>query len=88
MIKLGNKVKDSITGFTGIAIGRTEWMYGCARVGVRSTELTDGKPVDDQWFDEQQLSVVEATLPQVSPKSSATTGGPREASPRAKDPVR
>jgi hypothetical protein len=75
-VKLGNKVRDTITGFTGIAVGRTEWLYGCTRIGVEPTELKDGKLVVAQWLDEQRLVVVEPTAPVVSPDSSARTGGP------------
>ncbi len=81
MIKLGNKVKDTVTGFQGIATGRTEWMYGCARICVEPQELHDGKPIEGQWFDEQRLEVISDDRPQVSKDSSATTGGPR------RDPV-
>jgi hypothetical protein len=55
-LKLGDHVKDRITGFGGIAIARTDWLYGCTRYGVQSEELDkDGTPVEVQWFDEQSL---------------------------------
>ena len=47
MIKLGSKVRDSITGLEGIATARTEYLYGCVRITITPTELKDGKPVDD-----------------------------------------
>jgi hypothetical protein len=72
MIKLGEIVVDSISGFTGVATAKTEWLYGCVRICVTPKELKDGKPVDEQWFDEQRLTT----------DSSATVGGPRN------DPVR
>jgi hypothetical protein len=59
MIELGSKVKDSITGFSGIATGRAEYLHGCARVLVEPQELKDGKPVESQWLDEPRLVVVE-----------------------------
>lgn len=34
-INLGDKVKDSVTGFSGIAIGRTTWLHGCDRITVQ-----------------------------------------------------
>lgn len=77
MIKLGSKVRDSITGFEGIATSRTEYLYGCVHVGITPTELRDGKPVDSQWFDEQRVQVIEERKPEVSPASSATSGGPQ-----------
>ncbi len=33
-IELGDKVRDTVTGFTGIAIGRAKWLYGCDRIVV------------------------------------------------------
>jgi hypothetical protein len=76
MVALGNKVRDSITGFEGIVIGRTEWLYGCTRLGVEPQKLHEGKPVEAQWFDEQRLTVLTDDKPQVSKDSKARTGGP------------
>lgn len=56
MIKLGSKVKDPVTGFTGTAVARTEYAWGCVSVGVCSNELHEGKPIDWQWFDEKRLA--------------------------------
>lgn len=66
MVKLGDRVKDNITGFEGIAVARTEFLYGCVRVCVQPGKLKDGKTIDAEWFDEQRLDV----------KSAAKTGGP------------
>lgn len=76
MVQLGSKVRDSLTGFSGTAVSRTEFLYGCVRVGVEPDALHDGKPIDPHWFDEQRLVLVEELEPQVSPLSSATAGGP------------
>ncbi len=78
MIQLGDKVRDSITGYSGIVVAITEWLYGCRRIGVQAQELKDGKPVEECWFDEQRLTE--------TPK--ATTGGPRNDPSRASDPKR
>ncbi len=77
MIELGNKVRDTVTGFTGIVVGKTIWMYGCERFAVQSDKLHDNKPVDEHWFDDQRLEVLEITEPVVSPSSVATSGGPQ-----------
>jgi hypothetical protein len=76
-IKLGSIVRDSITGFTGLAVCRSEWLYGCARVGIQATELKDGKPVEVQHFDEQSVEVVKPGKPKISKDSSAESGGPQ-----------
>lgn len=77
MIILGSKVRDNITGFTGTATGRTEYMFGCARVMIETSEMKDGKPVDALWFDEQRVEIVKEEKPIVSESSSALSGGPQ-----------
>ena len=72
MIKLGSKVRDRLTGLTGIATAKTEWLYGCVRIGIEPQELKDGKPIEAQWFDEQR---VEAVKKGKSSKVEATSGG-------------
>ena len=58
-IKLGDKVKDKITGLTGIAIGITNWLYGCRRITIQPQESKDGKPADAFTVDEPQLEILE-----------------------------
>lgn len=82
-IQLGMRVKDQVTGFEGIASARTEYLYGCIRIAVQSTELKDGKPVDAQWFDEAQLSEVQK---EIAP--AITTTGGSGIIPPARDPQR
>ena len=67
MVELGRKVKDSITGFEGIAVARCGYLNGCVSVQVRPQELTEGgKMPKTEWIDEQQLDEV----------SEAKIGGP------------
>lgn len=74
MIKLGSRVRDSLTGFSGVATSRTEYLYGCVHVGITPTELKDGSPVKSEWFDEQRCELIEEKPPVVSKDSSATSG--------------
>ncbi len=53
-IELGRRVKDSITGFIGIAVDRTEFLYCCPMINVRSEELREGRPLTIS-FDEAGL---------------------------------
>lgn len=55
---LGDKVKDKVTGYTGIIIGQTRWLYGCTRYTIQAQELKDGKPVEAISCDEAALDVV------------------------------
>jgi hypothetical protein len=68
-VKLGSKVKDSITGYEGIAVQRIEYLYGCVRIGVEGKVGADGKVPGIEYFDEQR----------VDPKSTVTTGGAYDA---------
>ena len=76
MVKLGDRVKDRITGFEGIAISLTRHLTGCDTVGVRPEKLHDGKTIDCHWFDINRLKVTKKsafTPEQVTKKP----GGPR-----------
>ena len=56
MVKLRDKVKDSITGFEGIVVCRAEYLDGCIRVLVQPSTLTsDGAMLKALWIDESQL---------------------------------
>lgn len=75
-IQLGDKVKDSVTGFTGIAVGVTNWLHGCSRVIVQPEGVTkEGKTYENQSFDEPQLIIIKAKK---VPKGATNTGGPRQ----------
>jgi hypothetical protein len=74
MIDLGSKAKDSITGFTGIVIGRTEWLYGCTRIYLESQALQEGKCVDPVAFDEQRVEELESAESTKFPVSPARCG--------------
>jgi hypothetical protein len=85
-IRLGDKVKDSVTGFTGIAIGRTEWLHGCARIIVQPTGvMKDGKLYDTQQFDEPQLVILKRGA---VPQGEHEKGGPRPAVQQRQAPGR
>ncbi len=59
MIKLGIKVKDKITGFTGIVTGMCDYLSGCNQALVQPTKCDGGKKPEAHWFDIQRLSVVD-----------------------------
>lgn len=62
MIELGSTARDTITGFEGIVVGRTEWLEGIARVGIQPQELHDGKVIETDWFFEGQVEVIDAKV--------------------------
>lgn len=83
----GDKVRDNITGFTGIITARLDYMFGCVRYQVSPNKLTsDGGMIDFHYFDEPQLELIELfVIPDVERKQ---TGGERENPPKYKVPSR
>ncbi len=71
-------MQDAITGFAGVAVSRTEYLYGCVRVGVQATELNPEthEPEAEVYFDEQRLTE----------KSEAPIGGPGGHPPKRSTP--
>lgn len=69
---LGCEVKDVITGFTGIVVGRHQWLNNCNTYSVKSQVLKDGMPQDACNFDEPQLDFVSP----VKFEPNQRTGGP------------
>jgi hypothetical protein len=57
-IELGDQVRDTVSGFKGIAIGIVTWLHGCNRVIVAPKVGKDGKMIENQTFDEAQLEII------------------------------
>lgn len=55
---LGTRLKCRVTGFTGIAVGRIEYINGCIQYGLKPVS-TDGKMPDAIYIDQQQLDFVD-----------------------------
>ena len=72
MIELGAKVRDKVTGFLGIATSRCEYLNGCVQYGVKTKVDKEGKMVEIEYIDEQQLEVMPGRKPKVKAKP---TGG-------------
>lgn len=88
-IELGMRVRDTISGFTGIATCVSKFLNGCVRVTVSPEKIDKGVPVADGYFDEQQLEVVavktEARKLVQATERAALPGGPRKSTPRRPD---
>ncbi len=85
-IELGSTVKDKISGFTGVVVGRTEYLYGCVRLEVAANILDGVKPLDFYCFDEPQLEAIsgpDGNLTGV--KKKVATHGPRPNMERRSD---
>jgi len=75
MINLGEKVKDMITDYEGIAISKVVHLNGCVRYEVKAKGLKDGKTIESEWIDEGQLTVIEEAESQEK-KEEKPPGGP------------
>jgi hypothetical protein len=74
-IKLGDRVKDKMTGFEGIVVCLSQWITDCERVSVQPVKLRDGKRQDYETFDAPQLEVLKAGAFKLS--FATDPGGPR-----------
>ncbi len=57
-MKLGDVVRDKISGFSGVATCRLDYLNGCVRWQVSPRILHEAKLVDAQYFDDEQLEIV------------------------------
>ena len=55
MTKLGTRVRDRITGFTGIVTGVCHYISGCNQALVVPPVDDQGKRRESEWFDVQRL---------------------------------
>lgn len=80
-MKLGDKMKDKVSGFEGVAIAKTEWLYGCVRVVLQPMADKDGKLPDTQAFDIDQLESQGSKIE----RTPSATGGPMPIPTRQKE---
>lgn len=87
-VNLGDKAKDIVTGFTGVVVAEITYLNGCRRLALQPQELgKDGVPVEERFFDEQQLELVTAGVVPFPPRQQPAavesapqvTGGARPA---------
>jgi len=73
---VGDKAKDSITGFSGILYGITEWFSGNVRVMLYTDKLNKetGNPIGTCEFDLARIVSLEK---KVIPKPAKRTFGPQ-----------
>lgn len=71
-VPLGTKLRDTITGYEGVAIAKTVYMNGCVQFHLKSNIIKDGKTAMAEPFDSQQLETVEKPKKEIKKKP---TGG-------------
>lgn len=76
-IKLGDKVRDKITGVTGIATSRTEFLNGCIQYEitrrVKKGESLTSDSIQGINVDEQQIEVIKVKKRKIK---KSNEGGP------------
>ena len=83
-IELGVIVKDKVTGLVGVVMGRTEYLTGCAHLGICPQKLkTDGSTPDWQWIDETRCELVKGKkrITLSEPVNVTAKGGPAPDAP-------
>ena len=78
MITLGAEVKDTVSGFTGVAVAKHNYINGCTRITVQPKVDKLGKLPDSQTFDEPQLTAISKKII----KGKNDTGGTEKYSDR------
>ncbi len=64
-IQLGDKVRCRLTGFTGIAVAKTEFINGCVQWSILTKVDKSNKMPEEVGVDEQSLEII-------TPKKRAT----------------
>lgn len=78
-IELGNKVRDLVTGFEGIAISRIEYLNGCVQIGVKGPAV-DNETKDAHYLDIDQIERIDdGVAPAIKKKQ---TGGVMAEAPK------
>lgn len=59
-INLGDRARDEITGYTGIATGKVSYITGCDQYQLSASINDRGDTPEARWFDETRLKVLDA----------------------------
>ena len=65
--RLGDRVRSTVTGFTGIAVSYCRHLTGCDTVGVQGRCSGDEQKIDFHWIDVMCLEVVEENVVKATP---------------------
>ena len=81
-VTLGDTVKDTVSGFEGVAVSKHLYLNGCARISVQPKyNKKDQKLPDSQTFDEPQLKIMKK---KTVPQGSKRPGGPEKYSDKGR----
>ena len=78
-IALGDKVEDTITGFSGLVTGIADYLTGCSQACVQPRTKDSGDFQDSRWFDVDRLVTIERKA--VTHIVTTAKGGPSRGAP-------
>lgn len=83
---LGLRVRDRVTGFSGVVESVSFDLYGCVQVVVKPAVDEKGEVKDGRWHDIQRLEVIDASrvMPVPAFKDLATPDGVHQKGPAEK----
>ena len=77
-IKLGDHVRDKVSGFEGIAVAKVKYLNGCLQFGIKSKIGSDGKMPESEYVDWQQLERIDKGID----LRTKQVGGPQSDCPK------
>lgn len=78
-IALGDRVKDTLTGFTGVVTGRAEYLTGCNQVYILPKSEKENEIKDGAWFDIERIEKLEDRVVEVSSRRTGADVPPPRA---------
>jgi len=78
-LELGDKARDTLSGFEGIVTGIADYLTGCRQASIQAPLKSDGTLGDHHWFDVTRLLATGGgyTLPGDPPETLRVAGGPQ-----------
>lgn len=77
--ELGATARCKISGYVGIVVCRSEWLYGCNHYVLQAVGLDDkGGPRPSRAVDEQGMVVIEPAKPEHINDPTKQPGGPAD----------
>lgn len=74
-IELGDSAKDIITGFSGVVIGKCEYLTGCDQYALQPKTEKNGTYQDSRWFDSSRLKLLKKKIVDLTEKIKADKPG-------------
>ena len=77
-IKLGMKIKDTITGIEGICVAKTQYLTNCTHYSIQPKPTKDKPNSVPDWvsIDESRVAIVSSTIIKKRSVKKGSTSGP------------